>query len=181
MLSVLSRSWWATVLRGLAAIALGVFAWVRPDLFWTSLVIVFGVYAIVDGAFALVAAVRGDGNDRWLQLVEGLLGVGAGLLVFVYPDQAGMAIVLFIGIWASVTGVLEIVSAFRLRREIEDEWLLGIAGAVSVILGVILIARPRFGEVVTTYVLGTYGIAFGLVLLLLGLRLRSLKPDPTAI
>lgn len=177
MLSALSRNWWATVLRGIVAIAVGVFAWARPDIFWASLVLVFGVYAVVDGLFAIVAAFKGETGDRLLHLIEGVVGIGAGAIVVLYPDRVGTAIVLVIGLWAAVTGVLEVLSAVRLRREIEDEWLLGIGGVMSVILGAILIARPRFGEVTTTYVLGTYGIVFGVVLVLLGLRLRGLKPE----
>jgi uncharacterized membrane protein HdeD (DUF308 family) len=156
---------------------LGVFAWARPDLFWASLVLVFAVYAVVDGTFAIAAAIKGETGDRILHVIEGVLGIGAGAIVVLYPDQAGTAIVLVIGLWATVTGVLEILSAIRLRREIDDEWLLAIGGVLSVMLGAILIARPHFGQVATTYVLGTYGIVFGAVLVLLGLRLRGLKPE----
>ncbi len=180
MLITLSRNWWATVARGVAAIGLGIFAWVRPDLFWPSLVVIFAVYAIVDGLFAIVAAVKGESGDRWLHLVEGILGVGVGAIVFFYPEQAGTAIVLVVGLWAIVTGVLEILSAIRLRKEIADEWLLGIGGALSIVLGALLIARPQFGQVTTTYVLGTYGIIFGAVLVVLGLRLRGMTThDPS--
>jgi uncharacterized membrane protein HdeD (DUF308 family) len=181
MLVTLSRNWWATVLRGVAAIALGIFAWARPDIFWASLVLVFGVYAVVDGIFAFVAAVKGEGGDRWLHVVEAVLGIGAGVIVFLFPDLARTAIVLVIGIWAVVTGILEIASAIRLRREIADEWLLGIGGALSIILGVMLIVRPQFGQVATTYVLGTYGIIFGAVLVLLGVRLRGMRPETLAL
>ena len=104
-----------------------------------------------------------------------------GVIVFLYPDQAGTAIVVVIGIWAVATGVVEIVSAIRLRREIEDEWLLGLGGVLSLILGAILIARPQFGQVTTTYVLGTYGLIFGVVLVMLGLRLRRLRPEFPAV
>ena len=142
MLTALSRNWWATVLRGLLAIGVGILAWSRPDVFWASLVLVFGVYAIVDGAFAIVAAVQGTTRDRAIHVFEGILGVAVGTLVFLYPDQAGTAIVLVIGLWAAVTGVVEIVSAVRLRREIADEWLLGLSGIVSIILGAVLIWRP---------------------------------------
>ena len=173
MLTALSRNWWAVVLRGILAVALGVFAWARPDLFWASLVLVFAVYAVVDGVFAIGAAVSGANGDRWFHIFEGILGIAAGVIVFLFPDQAGVAIVVVIGLWAVVTGVLEIVSAARLRREIADEWLLGFSGVLSIGLGVILIAKPGFGQVATTYVLGTYGIVFGLLLVLLGFRLRS--------
>ena len=176
MLNALSRNWWATVLRGLLAIAVGILAWYRPDIFWASLVLVFGVYAVVDGVFAIVAAINGETRDRAFHLFEGLLGIVVGVIVFLYPDQAGAAIVLVIGLWAAATGVVEIVSAVRLRREIADEWLLGLGGVLSVILGAILIARPQFGQVATTYVLGSYALIFGVVLVMLGLRLRRLKP-----
>jgi uncharacterized membrane protein HdeD (DUF308 family) len=180
MLVSLSRNWWATVLRGLVAIGLGVFAWVRPDIFWASLVLVAGAYLLVDGLFTIAAAIKGETGDRWLHLLEGIVGVGASAIIFLYPNFAGTAIVLVVGIWAVVTGALEIVSAVRLRKEIENEWLLGIGGALSVGLGVILIARPQFGQVTTTYVLGTYGIIFGIVLVLLGLRLRGLRETSLA-
>jgi uncharacterized membrane protein HdeD (DUF308 family) len=159
VLNALSRNWWATVLRGVLAIGVGVLAWLRPDIFWASLVVVFGVYAVVDGLFAIVAAITGETRDRAVHLLEGLVGIAVGLIVFLYPDQAGTAIV-----------------AVQLRREIEDEWLLGLGGVLSVILGAILIVRPQFGQVTTTYVLGTYGLLFGVVLVMLGLRLRRFRP-----
>jgi uncharacterized membrane protein HdeD (DUF308 family) len=127
--------------------------------------------------FAIVAASKGETGDRAFHVLEGLLGIAVGLIIFLYPDQAGTAIVLVIGLWAAVTGVVEIVSAVRLRREIEDEWLLGLGGALSVILGSILIVRPQFGQVTTTYVVGTYGLIFGVVLVMLGLRLRRFRPE----
>ena len=175
MLSVLSRNWWATVMRGVIAIAIGIFAWARPDIFWASLVLVFGVYAVVDGVFAIVAAISGQNSDRVFLLLEGILGIGAGIIVFLYPDRAGTAIVLVIGLWAAVTGVLEVLAAICLRREIAGEWLLAFGGLLSVVLGTVLIARPQFGQVTTSYVLGTYGIVFGGVLVLLGFRLRRLE------
>ena len=112
MLTALSRNWWATVLRGLLAIGVGILAWSRPDVFWAALVLVFGVYAIVDGVFAIVAAKQGETRDRAIHVLEGVLGVAVGILVFLYPDQAGTAIVLVIGLWAAATGVVEIVPRF---------------------------------------------------------------------
>ena len=178
MLNGLSRNWWATAVRGLVAITIGVFAWARPDIFWASLVLVFAVYAIVDGMFAIVAAARGVNGDRGLHLLEGVLGAAAGVLVILYPDRAGRAIVLVIGLWALVTGLLEVLSAIRLRQEIADEWLLALSGLLSAMLGIVLIARPGFGQVITTYILGTYCIVFGVLLVLLGLRLRRIKQMP---
>lgn len=175
MVTMMFRNWWAVVARGLLALAFGILAWARPDLFWASLVLVFAVYAMVDGIFAIVSVFSGEDGPRWQHLIEGLVGLGSGILVILFPDQVGTAIILVIGIWAVVTGLLELVAAIRLRQQIEDEWLLGIGGMLSVLLGLILIANPRFGQVTTTYFLGTYGILFGILLVMLGLRLRGLK------
>ena len=150
-------------------------AWYRPDIFWASLVLVFGVYAIIDGVFAIVAASKGETRDRAFHLLEGLLGIVVGLIIFLYPDQAGTAIVLVIGLWAAATGEANCFA--RLRREIEDEWLLGLGGVLSIILGSILVVRPQFGQVTTTYVVGTYGLIFGVVLVMLGLRLRRFRSE----
>ena len=110
----------------------------------------FGVYAIVDRLFAIVAAIKAETRDRTFHLLEGLLSIAVGLIVFIYPNQAGTAIVLVIGLWAVATGIVEMVSAVRLHREIADEWLLGLSGVLSLILGAILILRPQFGQVATT-------------------------------
>ena len=175
MLTALADNWWAVAARGLLAIALGILGWARPELFWASLVLIFGVYAIVDGIFAIAAAVKDESGGRWSHLLEGIAGIGFGALVFVIADRFGDALVVLIGVWALATGALEIASAIRLRREIADEWLLGIGGMLSVGLGVILLLQPRFGQVVTAYILGTYGVLFGVVLVLLGVRLRGHK------
>lgn len=177
MLAGLSANWWAVVVRGLLAIGLGILAWTRPEFFWASLILIFGVYAIVDGVFALAAAFRSESGTRWTSLIEGIAGIGAGLLVLFYPGDIGAVLVVVIGIWAIVTGVLEIAAAVRLRQEIAEEWLLGIAGVVSVAIGILLVIQPGFGRVATIYVVGTYGILFGLLLVLLGFRLRVLSPD----
>ena len=140
-------------------------------MFRASLVLVFGVYAIVDGAFSLIAAIQGETRDRAIHHFEDILGIALGTLVFLYPDQAGTAIVLVTGLWAAAGGVVEVVSAVRPRGEIEDEWLLGWSGKLSINSGIILILRPRIGQV-TTFVLGTYRLICGIVLVVLGLRLR---------
>jgi len=162
------------VLRGLLAIGGGILAWSQPDVVWASLE-VFEVFAIVHEVFAIVAAIKEENHDSAIHVFEGILGAAIGVLVFLHPTRAGTATVLVISLWAAATGVVEIVSEVRLRREIADEWLLGLSGTVSIILGPTLISRPQFGRVTTRYVLGTYGLIFRVVLADLGLRLRRLS------
>jgi uncharacterized membrane protein HdeD (DUF308 family) len=173
----LTRSWWILAVRGLAAVIFGLLALVWPEITLLALVLVFGAYAFVDGVFALVAAVRGrqlaGGSRAWLVL-EGLLGIGAGIVAVVWPDITALALLWVIAFWAVLTGVLEIVAAIRLRSVLDNEWLLVVAGALSIVFGLILIIWPESGAVGLVWLIGIYAIVFGIVLLGLALRLRSL-------
>src|SRR5215218_5701717 len=175
VLPVLSRNWWVLALRGLAAIVFGVLAFVWPDITLFALVLLFGAYMLVDGIFAIVAAVRAAGREArwWLLLIEGILGVLAGLVAFFWPGLTALALLYFIAAWAIVTGVLEIVAAIRLRREIEGEWALGLSGALSVIFGVLLIVSPApAGLLSLVWLVGAYAVASGVLLLILAIRVR---------
>jgi uncharacterized membrane protein HdeD (DUF308 family) len=123
--SVLSRHWWLLLLRGLVAIAFGVLTWVQPGISLAALVILFGAYSMADGILATWTAIAGgkDNDYRWVLLLEGLLGIGIGVLTFFSPGITALALVFYIAIWAIATGVLEIAAAIRLREEIKNEWL----------------------------------------------------------
>jgi uncharacterized membrane protein HdeD (DUF308 family) len=173
----LSRTWWMLAVRGVAAVIFGLLALIWPQITLLALVLVFGAYALVDGAFSLVAAARGrelaGGSRGWL-ILEGLLGVAAGIVAIVWPDITALALLWVIAAWAVVTGVLEIVVAIRLRRVLDNEWLLIVAGALSVVFGLILIIWPGSGAIGLVWLIGIYAIAFGIVLLGLALRLWGL-------
>jgi uncharacterized membrane protein HdeD (DUF308 family) len=173
----LSRTWWMLAVRGVAAVIFGLLALVWPQITLLALVLVFGAYALVDGVFSLVAAARGrelaGGSRGWL-ILEGLLGIAAGIVAIVWPDITALALLWVIAAWAVVTGVLEIVAAIRLRRALDNEWLLIVAGALSVVFGLILIIWPGSGAIGLVWLIGIYAIAFGIVLLGLALRLRGL-------
>ena len=176
VLPVLSRNWWALALRGLAAIIFGILAFVWPGITLWALILLFGAYMLVDGVFAIVAAVRAAGDDArwWLLLVEGILGVLAGIVAFVWPGLTALALLYFVAAWAIVTGIFEIVGAIRLRREIEGEWALILGGALSVLFGVLLVAvGPGVGLLSLVWLIGVYAVAFGVLLLILGFRVRN--------
>jgi uncharacterized membrane protein HdeD (DUF308 family) len=173
----LARTWWVVVLRGLLAIALGVLAFVSPGITLASLVLVFGAYALVDGVFALLSALRGRGEEPWWLLVlEGGVGVGIGVLTLVAPGLTALGLLFYIAIWAIATGVLEIAAALALRKEIEGEWLLVLGGLASVAFGAMLIARPGAGALAVLWLIGSYAIAFGALLVLLGFKVRRGAP-----
>jgi len=107
------------------------------------------------------------------QALQGVIGVGAGILTFLWPGLTALALVLFIGAWAIATGLLEIAAAIRLRRFIRGEWMLALSGVMSLLFGGLVVAFPGAGAVGIAWILGIYAAAAGIVLIALGLRLRT--------
>ena len=171
----LVRNWWVVLLRGLAGIIFGLITFLAPDISLTVLVIVFGAYALVDGVLAIVSAIRWRGEvDRWwVLLLEGLTGVAAGVVTFIWPGISALALVYVIAAWAVITGVLEIAAAIRLRKIITGEWLLALIGIASVALGVILALFPGPGALALLIWIGAYALVTGALLVVLAFRLRS--------
>ena len=174
MSAVLARNWWAVALRGVAGIIFGLIALMAPSAAMLSLALLFAAYLLVDGVFAVIAAVRAaQHHERWgLLLAEGVLDLVMGVVVFMFPGGAVLGFVLATAIWALLTGALMLVSSFRLHGTHGRLWL-ALAGILSLILGVLLVASPLMGAIVLTWWLGAYAVAFGVVLLILGFRLRG--------
>lgn len=178
MVSQLARKWWVVAVRGLAAILFGLAAFFWPGITLAALVILFGAYAFVDGIFAIVSAVQSaTEHERWgTLLLEGIAGMVAGLLTFFLPAITAVALLFVMAAWAIVTGVLEIAAAIRLRKEIDNEWLLALSGIASLIFGLVLLIHPLAGALAVVWVIGSYAIVFGGVMVALGFRLRKLAP-----
>ena len=176
----LTRNWWLVVLRGLLAILFGVIAIFWPSLTFLILVLMFGIYAMVDGVFAMLTGVVSSHYSPrwWVFLLEGVVSFAAGLIAILRPGLAAFALIAVIAIWAILTGILEIAAAIRLRREITNEWMLAFAGFVSIVLGVLLFFQPAAGGLVITLMIGSYALIFGIVLVILGFRLRKWAIPP---
>lgn len=171
----LAKNWWLLLLRGIASIVFGVLAFAWPGITVISLVIVYGAYALVDGLFSLYAAISGGNGaaPRWWLAVVGVAGVLAGIISFAMPALVALWLLLLIGAWAIVSGIFEIVGAIRLRKEIDNEWMLILHGAISVIFGVLLMVMPVPGALAMIWVIGAYAIAAGVILSVLAFRLRK--------
>jgi len=175
MLHALAKNWWLVLLRGIAGIVFGILAFVWPGLTLAVLILLYGAYALVDGVFALIAAFTGGAKPvpTWWLVVVGLCGIAAGLVTFFWPGVTALVLIFFIGGWAIAHGIFEIVGAIKLRKEIENEWWLILAGALSVIFGVIVLAAPGAGALALVWVIGAYSLVFGILLVGLSLRLRK--------
>jgi uncharacterized membrane protein HdeD (DUF308 family) len=173
-MTIVARRWWTVALRGLAAIILGVLAIFLPGLTFLSLVILFGVYAIVDGVLSMTIGLRGGDEPQWASIIgRGLVSVVAGVLALAWPGITGLVLLMVIATWAIISGVLEIVAAIRLRKEIEHEWMLGLTGALAVAFGILLFISPAAGAVALGIWVGAYALMLGVVLVGASLSLRK--------
>lgn len=170
------RHRWAIVLRGVLAILFGLAAWFWPHLTLIVLVIWFGAFALVGGVFAVITALGNrESYARWgILLLEGLVGIVIGLITFFWPGITALALLYLIAIWAIVTGILEITVATWMHRMIGDEWMMLLGGIASIIFGVLLAALPMVGLLALTWLIGTYAIVFGVLLLSVGFQWRRL-------
>jgi uncharacterized membrane protein HdeD (DUF308 family) len=178
-----THNWWAVVVRGVVAVLFGIAAILQPGIALIALIALFGAYALIDGVFSIVGAVRaGQHNQQWWVLaLEGIAGIVVGLLTFFWPGVTALVLLYYIGAWAIITGVLEIAQAIRLRREIDNEWMLALAGVVSLVFGVLVVVNPGSGALAIVWVIGVYALIFGVILIALGLRLRGLQEAAPAL
>jgi uncharacterized membrane protein HdeD (DUF308 family) len=175
LLQTLGRAWWLVLLRGIAAILFGILAIAWPGVTLVTLVLLWGAWALIDGVTALVAGWKARDGDKpmWQIVLVGLVGIAAGILTFVMPGVTAIALLIMIAVWAIVSGVLEIIAAFRLRKEISNEWMLILSGALSVVFGVLMIVSPGAGALAVLWIIGAFAIALGLMLVILAFRLKK--------
>lgn len=172
---VMARSWWAFMLRGLLAIVFGIVVLLFPGIGLVTLVLLFAFWMISDGLTELVRAWRTRGQRHWwMGLVEGVAGLVAGALAFVWPAITAAVLLFLVAAWAIFTGAMELIAAIRLRESITGEIWLGLAGLLSVAFGLILLIFPGLGLLSVLWLVATFAIIFGASLLLLGWRLRGL-------
>jgi uncharacterized membrane protein HdeD (DUF308 family) len=174
-MEILARNWKWIALRGVAGVIFGVLTFINPAISLASLVLVFGAYALADGVFTVIAAITNRRGERhWVAvLFGGIAGIAIGLLTFLMPGVTTLVLLYFIAAWAIVTGGAEIATAIRLRKVITGEWLLILAGVLSVLFGVVLILFPGAGALTVVLWIGAYALVFGIMMIALSLRLRS--------
>jgi uncharacterized membrane protein HdeD (DUF308 family) len=180
--TILAANWWVLMARGLVAIAFGTFVSVLPGVSLAALVMLFGVYCFADGVLGIWTAITGRKEHQYwgVLLLGGLLGVGAGIFTFAAPDVTAVVLLFCIALWAIATGIVQIVAALRLRKEIEGEWFLILGGIASVVIGLCLLANPGGSAISLLWLIGIYAIVFGILLVLLSLKLRKVGTNLAA-
>jgi uncharacterized membrane protein HdeD (DUF308 family) len=176
MATVFALNWWTLALRGALALIIGLIAFVVPTATLFAVTVLFGAYALIAGLASLTAAFRSSSHgERWWELLfAGIAGVAAAVVTLVWPAVTLVFLIYVIGGWALVTGIFEIMAAMRLRRHIEGEWMLVLAGITSVFFGLLLFIFPGVGALILTWWIGAYAILSGILMLALAFRIRRL-------
>ncbi len=177
MPTVLAQRWWVLLLRGVCAVAAGIMTIAWPGITLLALVTLFGIFALVDGAAGIVLGIRGeeDGTMWWTMILLGVLSAGAGILAFAWPGMTALVLLAIIAASAIIRGVLEIIAAIRLRKDIDDEWVLGLSGLLSLAFGILLWVAPGEGALAVVLLIGAYMLALGVMAIALSLRLRRIQ------
>src|SRR5690242_17805707 len=180
LIETLKRNWWVPVIRGVAAIVFGVIAFVYPGLTVAVLVLLFGVWVLVDGVFRVVGAIghRNSDKDWGFDLIIGIMGIIIGFLTFHAPRITALALIIYIAAWALMIGATEIALAIKLRREIRGEWFLILMGVCSIIFAIMLLWNPLPGALALVWLIASYATVFGILGVILGFRLRTLPVLP---
>ena len=175
MFTQLFRNWWHFALRGVLAIVFGVLALISPASTKLALVLLFGAFAFADGMFAVTTgiAARAYFERWWAILLEGIAGIVIGVLTFFWPQITALVLLYFIAAWAVTTGIFEIVAAIEFRHVISGEWVMILAGLLSVLLGSLLFVFPGAGMVSVVWLIGMYAIAAGIMEMIFAFRLRG--------
>ncbi|WP_037357815.1 HdeD family acid-resistance protein [Amycolatopsis orientalis] len=175
------RAWPLVLTRGILGVLFGVLALVWPGITVLALAFLFGIYVLIDAVGALLQAFRpGDGAHRIAYALLGVLGLIAGIMTLVWPGVTVLVLATLVGAWAVVTGIMEIAAAIRLRKQITGEAFLIVAGALSVVAGVLVLFHPIAGAYGVALLIGIYAVVYGVTLVVLSFRLRSLakSADP---
>jgi len=173
----IQENWWQIIVRGIITFLFGLLLLVWPGASLFILTIFFGVFVLLDGIFSLVHAAKhklGAGTRTWL-IIRGIVGIIVGLITFIWPAITEVVLILLIGAWALVAGIFEIIFAATSKAPGSARWLFAISGVLSVILGILLLARPIAGLLAIIWAIGAFAIVMGILLIIVGARLRCSK------
>jgi uncharacterized membrane protein HdeD (DUF308 family) len=169
------RTWWVFLVGGLASIVFGILAFLQPA---TALFVVatfFAAAILVDGASNLIGAIRHRDKDGWwIMLLMGALGVLVGGYALLNPPVSMMAFILLVALEAIVLGVFLIMLGYKVRATTEREWLLYLAGALSVLFGVLVIFKPGFGGLSVIWMIASWALLLGILKVMFAFKVKNL-------
>ena len=175
------KFWWTFVVRGFVALLFGLIALLWPALSLDLLVLSFGIFALLQGILSITPGLSELGGRIYFLLIEGVVGILAGVLTFLgpgigrmwWPEIATTTLLVFITLWAFLAGLSEVIGSFRLPGEIREKWVITLSGLVCLLLGLILLFHSEAGATGNASVIGLFGIVFGVLWLFVGFKVRK--------
>lgn len=169
--------WWVHMLRGVAAIAFGVIAFVWPRMTMLTLLLLYGAFAMLDGLIAVIGGIAGRAGPSagWLFFAAGIAGIGIGALTLIWPGLVAVGLVVYVGAWAMIRGAIDVFHALQLRKTIPNEWSLLASGLLSILFGFLIFLAPELGIVAIIWPIAACAVLAGILLVVLAMRLRALE------
>jgi uncharacterized membrane protein HdeD (DUF308 family) len=178
----ISDFWWVIVLRGLLAVLFGLIVLFWSKLTLTAFTLIFSVFAVSE-SFLLMIAVRDPSSNKreWPILLGGIGGAIIGICAFllpaflslIWPDVATQIMLVLMAAWALVAGTVEVISAFRIRREIHKEWKIMVCGVLSILLSLVLIIRLAGIEMTVRWAIGVFLVLHSVLLMMATFAIRK--------
>ncbi len=171
----IGRSWWLILLFGIVSTLFGVMALVNPMAAGASLTWAIGILAVAEGVVGLIGAFnRNSGVSRGWMVFYALISLVFGAMAIANPVSMAASIVMVAGAWFLVSGVMRVVFAIRVRKEIDNEWMLILGGVLGVVLGFLLLAAPLAGMIVGVIWIGVGALVYGLLQIYAAFKVRKL-------
>lgn len=178
--SFYQRSWWSLMIRGVVAVIFGILALTSPTRTLDFLITLFGIFVLVVGVVATIGAImhRRESDNWWLVLIPGVAGIVIGVISIAMPSFTQAVVIYLIAIWALVSGIGQIYSAMKIRKDVEGEWIPILIGIISVVLGIILFVRPLEAAATVMWLVGLFVLVLGILWLVMGFRVRGWMDKP---
>ncbi|MDZ4711048.1 MAG: HdeD family acid-resistance protein [bacterium] len=175
MLVGIQKKWWLLLLRGILAIVFGLVAIFSPGIVLDTLLFYFGFVAVFSGLFLIIEGIAIKQSDRGLRILEGVVSILFGLLFILMPAFVVSFVMYFIAFWAIIGGIMQIIYAVKLRKEISNEWLGILNGLITLVFGIIVLLNIMEGAQALVMIFGIFAIMSGLLLIGLALRVKGMK------
>ncbi|MHB8961206.1 MAG: HdeD family acid-resistance protein [Candidatus Limnocylindrales bacterium] len=177
MLAAASRQWWVLVVEGVLGVVFGALALLLPGLTLVTLAYLFAAWAVISGVVAIVEGMRvaEERGRSWPFAITGAVSIVAGVLAALLPGPTISALMILLGAWLVVGGVAHYLAAYRIREQVDDEWLIALVGAIRVVAGLVILLFPMVGALLTVAYISWSAIVAGVIAIAMGLRLRRLR------
>ena len=175
--ALVKRAWWAFVVGGVAMVLFGLLAFANPGVALFVLATFFAASILVDGVSNIVGSLQNREKDGWwILLLMGLLGATVGAYALFNPPLSIMAFILLVAFEAMALGLFLVMLGYKVRKATSREWMLYLAGALSILFGVLVIVNPMTGSRTIVYMIASWSLVIGALKVAFGFKVRSRSP-----